>query len=166
MATPDEVEQASSELADVWEDEGSALVRYAIVRAFGNLGTTRAIPVAAQGLQDPDERVRAAAAITLGRMRALQETGALVDRLKRDPKPSVRAAAAEALGDLDDPDAPLRLKEVPALIARLDDEPEVSVAAHRSLQRLTLQLLPRERAAWQAWWKQWTASAPDRPSGG
>jgi hypothetical protein len=81
-------------------------------------------PGAASGseLTSPDFRVRASAAVALGRMRVVSARGALEHALS-DSHPAVRAAAAEALGSIGDDAA------IPALTQRLASEPAAAVRA-------------------------------------
>jgi hypothetical protein len=58
-----------------------------------------------QLLADPDERVRAEAAIQLGRMQAQRATDRLVSTLATDASPNVRESAARALGLIGSPRA-------------------------------------------------------------
>lgn len=77
---------------------------------------------AVRALSAPDPRQRAAAALTLGALRAVGASQALTARLD-DPDVQVRMAALEALGMLVDPEA------LDALRAHLDDaEPAVRAA--------------------------------------
>lgn len=82
---------------------------------------------AVRALSAPDPRQRAAAALTLGALRAVGASQALIDRLD-DPDVQVRMAALEALGTLVDPSA------LDALRSHMDDpEPAVRAAIAETL---------------------------------
>jgi HEAT repeat protein len=161
---PERLEEAGTRLERRWHNKGRGepvpLVRFAIIEAFGELGTPRAAPIVAQGLSDPAPLVRGAAAHAIGRLGLTQHRTVLIERLASDESPEVRAAIATALAEMEDPDAEPDLAAVPALIERLEDTAIVSVAAHSALQQLTLQPLERDPAAWRQWWRVWQGSAP------
>lgn len=167
---PERLSEAVALLEGRWNNDGRgeqvALVRFAIVDALGRLGTERAAPIAAEGLSDPDALVRAAAAHALGRLGAVAHRPVLIARLAQDDAAEVRAAIATALADIEDPDGRPSLDAVPALIARLDDTAIVSVGAHAALQRLTLQPLERDPAAWREWWTEWNRAERDAAAAG
>lgn len=168
---PERLEEAGTLLERRWHNKGRGepvpLVRFAIIEAFGAMGTLRAAPIVAQGLSDPAPLVRGASAHAIGRLGLVQHRAVLIERLARDESPEVRAAIAAALAEVGDPDAEPDLTAVPALIERLEDTAIVSVAAHSALQQLTLQPLERDPAAWRQWWRVWQGSAPSAaPPGG
>jgi HEAT repeat protein len=73
------------------------LVRAAVLRHLSRAGGDPAAPLA-EGLHDPDERVRAAAADGCARCGCQDQGDALIRLLEADPSPGVRERAALALG--------------------------------------------------------------------
>jgi len=75
-----------------------APVRAAAAEALGRVGDRRALSFLSQGLQDPDERVRFASALALGRIDSDANVARLERALRKDPSWWVRYAAAGAMG--------------------------------------------------------------------
>jgi len=75
-----------------------ALVRVAAAEALGRVGDRRALSFLSQALNDPDERVRFAAALAVGRIDADSNVARLEKSLRKDPSWWVRYAAASAMG--------------------------------------------------------------------
>ena len=72
----------------------------------------------------------------------------LLDRLKNDSDPAVRAAAAAALGEYHD------RRAIQGLLAGLtENEFAVSYQAKKSLNRLTGKDFGYDKSAWQGWLK-------------
>ncbi len=78
-----------------------------------------------QGLQHPDDRERAEAALQLGRLRAAGSVAPLSAALSNDRSPRVRDAAARALGLLGSPEALTALQRA----AQADEDRDVRRSA-------------------------------------
>jgi HEAT repeat protein len=89
-----------------------------------------------QLLASPDERVRADAALELGRMRATRAIDRLAAALAGDRSPAVRDAAARALGLIGD------RRALPALqhAAQADGDRDVRRSAQFAVEVITAQL--------------------------
>jgi HEAT repeat protein len=84
-------------LAGVWRGEPGFPARHLLALALGGTGTPEALPLLRQALADPDESVRAHAALGLGE---LAREAAALDALRgalRDPARSVRENALRSL---------------------------------------------------------------------
>jgi len=107
-------------------------------------------------ISDPDATVRLHAVKALGRLHDPGSVGSLLDRLRRDDTPLVRACAALELGKLGDWTA------VPYLIDGLQSEAQiVAFQCHRSLVRVTGRTDLRGYKAWRDWWNE-APRNPDR----
>jgi hypothetical protein len=75
---------------------------------------------------------------------------AMRDRLRGDlhGPASAAAVAAEALGELRDPEV------IPALVEVLTGAPALAAAAHQALVAITLQDFGESRRKWSAWWER------------
>ncbi len=128
--------------------DSDATVRASAAEALGKIGNKEAVPSLIEALSDPDTRVRATATSVLGRLidrqaiKTLKASGdrrvipALVEALRSDSSPAVRAEAAKVLGSLattDDTEAVNALLE-----AMGDQDPTISVAAQEAWPNLTL----------------------------
>ena len=83
-------------------------VRKFIVDILGEIGDPQAVPALMEALQDPDNNVLAAAAENLGKLRAAEAVPALLDAM-RNPDVLLRFTILEALGQIDQPVAMVRL---------------------------------------------------------
>ena len=83
-------------LAELLNDP-DAMVRCAVVEAFGNIGSPRSVEVLIESCDDPDESVRKAAVKSLAAADGPQAEERLIFSLRHDT-PLVRAAAAGSLG--------------------------------------------------------------------
>jgi HEAT repeat protein len=126
---------------------------------------------------DPDNLVRAQAAVALGKIKNPLSIPSLIKALK-DPNPWVRSDAAKSLGELGaaqaipdlanvldrDTLAGVRrvvvnalhkinqLDVIPHLIQALDDsDPGVAELAYQALSDITKQKLPKDKTAWEKW---------------
>jgi len=100
-------------LADVMTGDDSSLAAMA-AGALGSLGAD-ALPHLKPALDDPREDIREAVAVALAGVGGTETVGLLSGVVKTDSSPTVRAAAATALGRLGDPDA------MPVLLNALGD---------------------------------------------
>ena len=96
-------------------DEEDPRLRFAAVRALGQIRNAAAAPRLLALLSDSHKELRFAAIEALGQIRAPAAVLPLVEAL-RDGDRNLRRAAAEALGEIRDPQA------VPALLIALDDD--------------------------------------------
>jgi len=111
-------------------------VRWRALAALRIIGTSRAVTALSAALSDPDEGIRAGAAVVLGELRASEAAPALVKCLA-DDSPLVANRATEALQRIGE-------EAVPALCAALTDERDAvrihaakALAAIQSLQSVT-----------------------------
>jgi hypothetical protein len=126
-------------------------VKRAALVAVGILAMTAGSPAAGQGRADylirllktsDTFRVRAQAALSLGRLEADEAVVGALSGALRDPHPAVRSAAASSLEKLGDPSA------LPALrLARKDDNSTAREAVHRAIASLERIARTRPRAA-------------------
>jgi HEAT repeat protein len=94
-----------SELAAALNNENSD-IRLDAVEALGDIEDDSAVNALAAAMKDRDDLVRHTAAISLGRIGSPAAVAALVDALVGPHQDNwLRAAAAEALVEADDPDA-------------------------------------------------------------
>jgi HEAT repeat protein len=93
--------------------ENEAVVRDAIVRALGDVGSPLSAPVLATALADPDRRVRLSAANSLGDLNELEKAPAALVRAAESDDEELAMAAINALAEIHDPET------VDVLIARL-----------------------------------------------
>jgi HEAT repeat protein len=100
LARPEGSRAAASALADP-----SAIVRATAARAVLSLGRGEAATLILPLLRDRDEFVRREAAFALGLTRSPTCVAALAATVETDKKPSVRGAAAVALGQIGDASA-------------------------------------------------------------
>jgi HEAT repeat protein len=100
LARPEGSRAAASALADP-----SAIVRATAARAVLSLGRDEAATLILPLLRDRDEFVRREAAFALGLTRSPTCVASLAAAVEIDKKPSVRGAAAVALGQIGDPSA-------------------------------------------------------------
>jgi len=105
-------------------------VRWRALAALRIVGTSRAISALSAALSDPDEGIRAGAAVVLGELRASEATPALVKCLA-DDSPLVANRATEALQRIGE-------EAVPALCAALEDERD-AVRIHAAKALTTIQ---------------------------
>lgn len=108
MGRPEGSRAAAAALSDP-----SAVVRATAARAVLSLGHEEAATLILPLLRDRDEFVRREAAYALGVTRSRTAVGALAAAVETDKKPSVRGAAAVALGQIGD------ASSVPALTGAL-----------------------------------------------
>jgi Uri superfamily endonuclease len=100
--------------------------RWRALAALRIVGTSQAIAAISAALSDPDEGIRAGAAVALGELRAVESAPALV-RCLADASPLVANRATEALERIGE-------EAVPALCAALTDERDaVRVHAAKAL---------------------------------
>jgi HEAT repeat protein len=112
--------------------EPDAAVRGNIAEALAKLGGAKELPALSQVLQhDEDEGVRARTAFALGEARLGAAVDPLVSALG-DRSLSVRARAAEALGEIGDPRARSALEKS----ARSDPDSGVRASAAAALEKL------------------------------
>lgn len=97
-------------LGVVWQDANPA-VRTAAANALGTFGGGQGLDLLSEGLNDRDEGVRAATINALLRHRPVQETGRLIEMVRKDPSPLVRERAALAVGLLSPPEGEEPLAE-------------------------------------------------------
>jgi hypothetical protein len=103
-------------------------------------------PAARQGLRDKDARVKTAALLSLGALRAEEEVKAILKVLE-DKDWMVRSAAIEALGKIRDSRA------IEPLLERLEAEEGIlRDDTAKALERITGQELGDAIQAWKAWW--------------
>ncbi|MDY7040259.1 MAG: DUF123 domain-containing protein [Chloroflexota bacterium] len=88
--------------------------RWRALAALRIVGRPRAVPVLSTALSNPNEGIRAGAAVVLGELRAAQSVPALIERLA-DASPLVANRATEALEHIGE-------QAVAALCTALDDE--------------------------------------------
>ena len=100
LGRPEGSRAAAAALADP-----SAVVRATAARAVLSLGPNEAATLILPLLRDRDEFARREAAYALGLTRSLTAVGALAAAVETDKKPSVRGAAAVALGQIGDASA-------------------------------------------------------------
>ncbi len=124
MARPEASRAASAALGDA-----APVVRATAARATLSLGTGEASTLIVPLLRDRDEFVRRETAFALGQTRSRVGVDQLLLALQTDKKPSVRAAAAVALGQISDPSA------APALVATLSRRLPASGFFNRVLRR-------------------------------
>jgi HEAT repeat protein len=128
---------------------------------LGEVRAQRAFPALLQGLDDPDDEVRAKSAAALGRLGDHRAVAPLLDHLLTDPAPFVRVRIASTLGQFDGPEVIDRLvralgdpawwvrmrgvealeqigplAEGPLLVALDDPDPQIRQRAAVSLERL------------------------------
>jgi HEAT repeat protein len=92
----------ASRAAAVALNDSAAIVRATAARAVLSLGGSEAARLILPLLADPDEFVRREAAYALELARSPDAVPALITLVESDKKPSVRAAAAVALGQIGD----------------------------------------------------------------
>lgn len=129
------------------EDPG---VRAAAIRGLANHGGPEHAPRLIALLTDADLNVRIEAARGLQRLHNPAAIDPLLERLDSDkePEPSVRAAAASALGQY------AQRRVVERLITSLSDENlAVNVSTQGALRTLTGQDLGIDRGAWAEWYR-------------
>jgi HEAT repeat protein len=124
MARPESSRAAAAALGDP-----VAIIRATSARAVLSLGPGEASTLILPLLRDRDEFVRREAAYALGLTRSPIGLGALAAAVEADKKPSVRAAAAVALGQLGDAGA------VPALVGSLSRRAQGSGLFNRLRRR-------------------------------
>lgn len=112
-------------------------LRLRAVQALGALAAPTALPTLLSALKDPVAKVREYAASALLILRDERALPDLERLLASDPDPDVRGAAAQAMGELDRPEAQAALER--AAVSELD--PFTVILIERSLYRFT------ERAA-------------------
>jgi HEAT repeat protein len=88
-------------------------------------GQRNQIDAAIADLKSPDERVRAEAAVQLGRLKANRAVESLTHVLNQDRSPQAREAAARALGLIGDSDSLSALQRA----AQADDNRDVRHSA-------------------------------------
>ncbi|HEX7418587.1 MAG TPA: HEAT repeat domain-containing protein, partial [Thermoanaerobaculia bacterium] len=119
-------------LRDALSSEPDAAVRGNIVEALAKIGGATELPALTQVLQhDKDEIVRARTASALGKAHLSGAVDALVSALG-DESASLRAGAAEALGEIGDPRARSALEKA----ARSDPDSSVRTSAAAALGKL------------------------------
>lgn len=126
MAAEDEFDYMRKELANP-----DNRIRYDAVLVLEERGGPEAVHLLIQALHDREwVSIRWRAARALGKLRATEAVGALVDALG-DESPHVRKGVAQALGEIGDPQA------VPALIGALrDEERKVGLEASHALREI------------------------------
>ncbi len=126
-----------------------------LIKALGNAGDPRAIPLLASAVTNSQADVRDSAVQALGKLR---DPGALAPLIQAlvDEDIFVRSSAVASLEGLPD------RRTVDALIQALDDEPLVRISAAMVLARMTRQNHGQEAGAWKAWWEK--ASQPGEPA--
>jgi HEAT repeat protein len=108
-------------------------VRREAVMALARIGSDDAAQLILGMLDDPDEGVRAAAAMTLGVLEVGRGVRPLLDRLEREERPDVQVEILRALGQLRDPGA-VTAVEKRAQPSRFSRTPvPVRIAAFRAL---------------------------------
>jgi HEAT repeat protein len=108
-------------------------VRREAVMALARIGNDDAAQLILGMLDDPDEDVRAAAAMTLGVLEVARSVRPLLDRLEREERPDVQVEILRALGQLGDPGV-VAAVEKRAQPSRFSRTPvPVRIAAFRAL---------------------------------
>lgn len=126
--------RAVASLSQAAARDADSSVAATAVFALGQLGTPDALGPVARALKHPQPRVRNAAAAALGRIRDARSVEALLAYLKvQDPSYSVRAVAAQSLGQLG---KDLSLKPLLEMLAapRADDRAAAAWALGVSLR--------------------------------
>ena len=121
--------------------------RWYVVRALGDIGDPRAVPVLVEILKTGGEHDRAQAAYCLALLNAHQAADALF-KASSDSSRKVRTSAIRSLVRLKDP------RIIPCLIAFLEKPGDLGrPEAARSLGLLTGQDFGEDTAKWAAWWE-------------
>jgi HEAT repeat protein len=116
MSEPDGSAAIDQALAQLGQREPEARVR--AVRRLRVIGGPQAVAAIQGALDDPEEEVRARAAIALGQMEAREVVPSLIEQLKSSPSDEAREICVFALAQISDPRA------VPPLIHALQDPSE------------------------------------------
>jgi HEAT repeat protein len=116
MSEPDGSAAIDQALAQLGHPEPEARVR--AVRWLRVIGGPQAVAAIQGALDDPEEEVRARAAIALGQMEAREVVPSLIEQLKSSPSDEAREICVFALAQISDPRA------VPPLIHALQDPSE------------------------------------------
>jgi hypothetical protein len=132
----------SRRLAERFAAASGAGRRRELLAAMGNAQDPTLLPAIEQGLRDEDADVRAAAVRALRLVHAPSVDAAISDRMRRDPSPSVRAAAVTAASFRD----PVPYAEALSALAVNDSHAYVRSAAVSLLGR-TLDRAPGAEAA-------------------
>ncbi|MGE4197368.1 MAG: HEAT repeat domain-containing protein [Phycisphaerales bacterium] len=130
-------------------------VRATAAFALALHGTPDQVPMLVPLLKDEDRFVRRNAVIALQRLHnpAAVEGLMTATEVRKEPEASIRAEAADALGQYAEP------RVLQRLIAALDDPSLiVNKAAYTSLKTLTGEAMEPDRRAWSTWAAQ--ASSP------
>jgi HEAT repeat protein len=120
--------------------------REMVARVLATIGGRNVIPPLGKALRDKDARVKTAALLSLGALRAEEEVKAILKVLE-DKDWMVRSAAIEALGKIRDSRA------IEPLLERLEAEEGIlRDDTAKALERITGQELGDAIQAWKAWW--------------
>ena len=136
--------RAISPLARIALEDAESRVRNAAVEALGGIGSLAVLEPLIQALRDPDQQVRATAALQLGTLQYPQAIEPLSSILQADPDATVRCSAIQALSDMLFGEEQRSIQAdgtmtrgVEQVIAALQDEsPEVRAKAAGALEDL------------------------------
>src|SRR5690606_7068914 len=105
------------------------------LHVLGRLGDQESGRLALGFLEDPDSRVREAAAVAAGKLGLERALRPLLHLLEEDEDPKTRVRVLEALGDLGDPGAVPAIEKhaAPTLFGKTSTD--VRVAAYKALHR-------------------------------
>lgn len=118
-----------------WLDPDRYLDPY--IKALGEMGSKKAVPLIINKLESYDVSVRMTAATALGKIKDRRAIKALIERMLKDKEGSVRGLAARALGEIGDPRAIKALLRV----SEKDTDEWVRNEALKALHKLPSQLI-------------------------
>jgi HEAT repeat protein len=119
-----------------------------ILKAVGATGDPEAWTLAARHLASPSEKARAAAAMAIGQLGAVEASKAVLEQMAGETRPEPRIQLAQAAERL-------KLMEAAPILMEWLSETDESTrrAALRALRGMTDQTFGEEPGPWKEWWK-------------
>lgn len=156
--TPEQRE-ITDQLARQMQVEPDPLVRQAVARSIAEFRTPMAQQVLEAGLADENRAVRVACCQALGRRGEATSVATLANVLRNEKDIDVRLAAAEALGNIDSPEA------IQALVIALDDrDPALQYVGVQAMKSITGEDYGGDVEAWRTLATSGSPPAPQTPS--
>ena len=135
-------------LIDILKDAKNKEITISVLKAFGFTGDDRAMGQTISLLDNKKERIRLAAAETLGKIKTFKAHKVMIyNLLNSQISTRTRILVAGALGDVRN-----RNSVEPLIKILKSKDADLQTAAHNALVKITRQPIGRDADHWKEWW--------------